>query len=40
LAHFAILPGPKRDKPYQLQALFGALAWGYLRGVRSSRKLA
>src|SRR5215212_9586380 len=40
LAHFVIPPGPKGEKPYHPHALFGVLAWGYLRGVRSSRKLA
>src|SRR6266480_4081628 len=29
-----------RFKPYAPHALFGMLAWGYLHGVRSSRKLA
>jgi transposase len=40
LAHFAVPPGPKGEKPYHPHALFGVLAWGYLHGVRSSRKLA
>jgi transposase len=40
LAHFVIPPGPKGEKPYHPHALFGVLAWGYLHGVRSSRKLA
>jgi transposase len=40
LAHFVIPPGPKGAKPYHPHALFGILAWGYLHGVRSSRKLA
>src|SRR6185295_16217837 len=40
LSHFVILPGPKGEKPYHPHALFGILAWGYLHGVRSSRKLA
>ncbi|CAA9580819.1 MAG: Mobile element protein [uncultured Thermomicrobiales bacterium] len=40
LAHFATPPGPKGEKPYHPHALFGILAWGYLHGVRSSRKLA
>jgi transposase len=40
LAHFVIPPGPKGEKPYHPHALFGMLAWGYLHGVRSSRKLA
>jgi transposase len=40
LAHFVITPGPKGEKPYHPHALFGILAWGYLHGVRSSRKLA
>jgi transposase len=40
LAHFVIPPGPKGEKPYHPHALFGILAWGYLHGVRSSRKLA
>jgi transposase len=38
--HFVIPPGPKGEKPYHPHALFGVLAWGYLHGVRSSRKLA
>jgi len=40
LAHFVIPPGPKGEKPYHPHALFGVLAWGYLHGVRSARKLA
>src|SRR5918997_2637638 len=40
LAHFATPPGPKGEKPYHPHALFGLLAWGYLHGVRSARKLA
>jgi len=40
LAHFAVPPGPKGEKPYHPHGLFGVLAWGYLHGVRSSRKLA
>src|SRR3954467_12497790 len=40
LRHFVITPGPKGEKPYHPQALFGILAWGYLLGVRSARKLA
>src|SRR4051794_15891920 len=40
LDHFVIPPGPKGEKPYHPHALFGILAWGYLHGVRSSRKLA
>lgn len=40
LSHFVITPGPKGEKPYDPHALFGVLAWGYLHGVRSSRKLA
>jgi transposase len=40
LGHFVIPPGPKGEKPYHPHALFGLLAWGYLHGVRSSRKLA
>jgi transposase len=40
LIHFVITPGPKGEKPYHPHALFGILAWGYLHGVRSSRKLA
>src|SRR3712207_4460606 len=40
LDHFAVPPGPKGEKPYHPHALFGVLAWGYLHGVRSSRKLA
>src|SRR5262249_55061566 len=39
-AHFVVPPGPKGEKPYHPHALFGVLAWGYLHGVRSSRKLA
>src|ERR1044071_9427479 len=39
-AHFALPPGPKGEKPYHPHALFGVLAWGYLHGVHSSRKLA
>ena len=39
-AHFLVPPGPKGEKPYHPHALFGVLAWGYLHGVRSSRKLA
>src|ERR687886_1775284 len=38
--HFVIPPGPKGEQPYHPHALFGVLAWGYLHGVRSSRKLA
>lgn len=38
--HFVIAPGPKGEQPYHPHALFGILAWGYLHGVRSSRKLA
>jgi len=38
--HFVLPPGPKGEKPYHPHALFGVLAWGYLHGVRSSRKLA
>jgi transposase len=38
--HFVVPPGPKGEKPYHPHALFGLLAWGYLHGVRSSRKLA
>lgn len=30
----------RKAKPYHPHALFGVLAWGYLHGVRSSRKLA
>src|SRR3989442_15332107 len=37
---FVVPPGPKGEKPYHPHALFGVLAWGYLHGVRSSRKLA
>src|SRR5215207_6692604 len=40
LRHFVIAPGPKGEKPYHPHALFGILAWGYLHGVRSARKLA
>src|ERR1041384_6837481 len=40
VAHFVIPTGPKGAKPYPPRALFGILAWGYLHGVRSSRKLA
>src|SRR5215216_4575373 len=40
LGHFVIPPGPRGEKPYHPHALFGILAWGYLHGVRSSRKLA
>lgn len=40
LDHFLVPPGPKGEKPYHPHALFGVLAWGYLHGVRSSRKLA
>ena len=40
LGHFIVPPGPKGEKPYHPHALFGVLAWGYLHGVRSSRKLA
>ncbi len=40
LSHFVIPPGPKGEKPYHPHALFGLLAWGYLHGVRSARKLA
>src|SRR6478752_3760203 len=40
LKHFVIPPGPKGEKPYHPHALFGVLAWGYLHGVRSARKLA
>jgi transposase len=39
LGHFVIPPGPKGEKPYHPHALFGILAWGYLHGVRSARKL-
>ena len=38
--HFLVPAGPKGEKPYHPHALFGVLAWGYLHGVRSSRKLA
>src|SRR5215210_2788202 len=37
---FVVSPSPKGEKPYHPHALFGVLAWGYLHGVRSSRKLA
>jgi transposase len=40
LQHFVVTPGPKGEKPSHPHALFGVLAWGYLHGVRSSRKLA
>ena len=40
LRHFVIPPGTKGEKPYHPHALFGILAWGYLHGVRSARKLA
>jgi transposase len=40
LTHFVVPPGPKGEKPYHPHALLGVLAWGYLHGVRSSRKLA
>ena len=40
LSHFVVPPGPKGEKPYHPHALFGVLAWGYLHGVRSARKLA
>ena len=40
LGHFLVPPGPKGEKPYHPHALFGVLSWGYLHGVRSSRKLA
>jgi transposase len=40
LGHFRVPPGPKGEQPYHPHALFGVLAWGYLHGVRSSRKLA
>jgi transposase len=40
LSHFMIPPGPKGEQPYHPHALFGILAWGYLHGVRSARKLA
>jgi transposase len=40
LGHFVAPAGPKGEKPYHPHALFGVLAWGYLHGVRSSRKLA
>src|SRR5215210_2444193 len=40
LRQFAVPAGPTGEKPYHPHALFGVLAWGYLHGVRSSRKLA
>src|SRR5918997_6475357 len=40
LSHFKIPRGPEGEKPYHPHALFGILAWGYLHGVRSARKLA
>src|SRR3954467_1568696 len=40
LRHLVIPPGPRGEKPYHPHALFGILAWGYLHGMRSSRKLA
>src|SRR5829696_3721670 len=40
VGHFLVPSGPKGEKPYHPHALFGVLAWGYLHGVRSSRKLA
>jgi transposase len=40
LSHFVVPPGPKGEKPYHPHGLFGILAWGYLHGVRSARKLA
>src|ERR671915_1751539 len=40
VGHFVVSPGPKGEKPYHPHALFGVLAWGYLHGVRSSRRLA
>src|SRR6059058_1966107 len=40
LRHVVIRPGPKGEQPYHPHALFGILAWGYLHGVRSARKLA
>src|SRR5215210_2024837 len=40
LGQFVIPPGPKGEKPYHPHAPFGILAWGYLHGVRSARKLA
>src|SRR5437764_1853829 len=40
LDHFVVPPGPRGEKPYHPHALFGVLAWGYLHGVRASRKLA
>src|SRR4051812_12760320 len=39
LGSFVVPPGPKGEKPYHPHALFGVLAWGYVHGVRSSRKL-
>src|SRR6266567_3567422 len=40
LRYFVIPPGPKGEKPDHPHALVGILAWGYLHGVRSARKLA
>src|SRR3954453_18776479 len=40
LGHFVIPPGPKGEKPNHPNPPFGILAWGYLHGVRSARKLA
>ena len=40
IGHFVVSPGPKGEKPYHPHALLGVLAWGYLHGVRSSRRLA
>lgn len=40
LGHCVVPPGPKGDNPYHPHALVGVLAWGYLHGVRSARKLA
>src|SRR4051794_4974449 len=40
LSLFVIPVGPKGEEPYHPHALFGILAWGYLHGVRSARKLA
>src|SRR3954466_3059723 len=40
LRHFLIPPGPPGEKPYHPHALYGALAWRDLHGVRSARKLA
>src|SRR3712207_5422373 len=40
LGHFLVPACRKGEKPYHPHALFGVLAWGYLHGVRSSRKLA